>query len=292
MSYQNEINETEEIADRLIAERVRLGYSKADFAREINVQRQTLRTYETGASNIPSNILVNMGRLGVDVLFVLFNQRNLEIAEQIAEKFRMKGEKIAEQILNASERGSSSLTNNATLTNSVIAGNGSTVNNIHTTNHTTKTIAEIKPGIEHITDEQAGLLKNLVDDIVVIESTVKQKNPRSHRAVWAALNKYCKVPSYRLIKFQDFEKAEKYLRSKIGQLTSMKTAPKKMPDWRNKRYRYIHASFQEYPELEKWFSDYIQQKFQTTSKTELTDTDLQSAYEALSNKKSRMRRAG
>ena len=33
----------EEVADRLISERVRLGYSQADFAREIDITRNTLR---------------------------------------------------------------------------------------------------------------------------------------------------------------------------------------------------------------------------------------------------------
>ena len=160
----------EEVADRLISERVRLGYSKADFAREIDITRNTLRTYEIAQSNIPSNILVRMGSLGVDVMYVLFNQRNPDQAESLAEQTRREGEKSAEQMISGN-----------TMSNSVIAGNGSTINNINTTKHVSKTVADVKPGKEHITDEQASAIQKLVDDIVVIESSVKQK-PRGHKA--------------------------------------------------------------------------------------------------------------
>lgn len=274
MSDENTL--IEDIADRLISERVRLGYSKADFAREIDITRNTLRTYEAAQSNIPSNILVRMGSLGVDVMYVLFNTKNRVQSETLAEKVRIEGEVQAEKIINS-----------GTMNNSVIAGSGSTVNNINTTQHVTKTKAEVRPGIEHIADEQASELQKLVDDIVVIEGSGIKKVPRTHKAVWAALNRRMKVPSYRLIKLEQFEEAKKYLRSTIGRLMSQSSAKKKLPgnEWRNRKYRFIHASFKELPELEAWFSKHIASKYRVESKSDLSDEELEKAYTSLANKK-------
>ena len=267
---------TEDIADRLIAERVRLGYSKADFAREVGISRNTYRAYEMGESNIPSNILAHMGAIGVDILYVLFNERNLKLAERIAEKKReLENDNNEDKIINS-----------ASLNNSIIAGRGSTINNISTTHHTTKTIAQVKPGIEHISDNEAFMLQQLVGQVVEHEKCLK-KRPRNHRSVWSALNRYMKVPSYRLIKRQEFNKAEKYLRTTIGRLNSLESAKSKLPtnDWRNRKYRYIHASFTEYPELEDWFSSHIEKKYNTINKSDLSDEQLEHAYTSLSNKK-------
>ncbi|MDO4693086.1 MAG: hypothetical protein Q4A62_00445 [Eikenella sp.] len=277
MSEENMLSEdSEEIADRLISERVRLGYSKADFAREISITRNTLRAYETAQNNIPSNILVRMGSLGVDVMYVLFNQRNTRQTDLLAEKVRREGEEMAGQVIS-----------NATLNNSVVTGSGSTVTNINTTKHVTKTVAEVRPGIEHITHEQAAELQKLVDDIVVIEGSGVKQKPRSHKAVWTAFNRRMKIPSYRFLKLEQFEEGKNYLRSTIGRLMKQKTARTKMPgdEWRNRKYRYIHASFKEVPELEEWFKGHIADKFGVYSKADLTDDQLEQAYGSLSNKK-------
>ena len=265
----------EDIADRLIAERVRLGYSKADFAREVGISRNTYRAYEMGESNIPSNVLVNMGAIGVDILYLLFNERNIKLAESIADKNRQQNETARDKIINS-----------AALNNSIIAGSGSTIHNISTTHHTTKTIAKVQPGLEHISNEQASIIHNLVNEIAECEKHVK-KNPRNHRSIWSALNRYMKVPSYRLIEHTEFEKAVKYLRTTIGRLNSQKSAKTKLPsnEWRNRKYRYIHASFTEYPELEDWFKMHILKKYNTQNKSDLTDDQLAQAYTSLANKK-------
>lgn len=265
----------EDIADRLIAERVRLGYSKADFSREVGISRNTYRAYEMGESNIPSNVLVRMGTIGVDVLYLLFNQRNQNFADKLADENRREVDSKIEKIINS-----------ASLSNSIIAGSGSTIHNISTTHHTTKTFAKVKPGSEHITNEQAALLQSLVNEVVECEKYIKQK-PRNHRAIWSALNNYMKVPSYRLIEKEKFEKAEKYLRTTIGRLNRQKSAKSKLPnqDWRNRKYRYIHASFAELPELEEWFKTHILKKYGTDNKSHLDDEQLEHAYTSLANKK-------
>lgn len=271
----DESNLIEDIADRLIAERVRLGYSKADFAREVGISRNTYRAYEMGESSIPSNVLVRMGAIGVDVLYLLFNEKNQNFADKLADKNRQTTSTNVEKIVNS-----------ASLSNSIIAGSGSTIHNISTTHHTTKTIAKVKPGEEHITNEQAALLQLLVNEVATNEKYIKL-NPRNHRAIWAALNSHMKVPSYRLIKKEQFDKAEKYLRTTLGRLNSQKSAKTKLPknDWRNRKYRYIHASFNEVPELEEWFRLHILKKYGTENKSELDDEQLEHAYTSLANKK-------
>lgn len=273
MTDENSI--MEEVADRLISERVRLNYSKADFAREVGITRNTLRTYELGQSNIPSNILIRMGEIGIDIMYILFNEKNRILANKIAESTRVEALEKAGDLINS-----------GTMNNSVIAGQGATINNINTTHHTTKTTVKTDPTGDEISNEQCSELQKLVNDIVVIESNVK-RNPRSYKAVWAALNQHMKVPSYKLIKKIQFEEAKKYLLTTIGRLMASKSARKTVPnnEWRNRKYRYIHASFKEFPELEEWFSKHIQIKFDVDSKSHLSDDDLQKAYTSLSNKK-------
>lgn len=96
-----------------------------------------------------------------------------------------------------------------------------------------------------------------------------------------------KIPSYRLLRLEQFDDACNYLRSTVGRLMKQKNARKKLPgdEWRNRKYRYIHASFKEIPELEAWFKKHIKAKFKVNSKADLSDDELEQAYTSLSNKK-------
>jgi hypothetical protein len=51
-----------------------------------------------------------------------------------------------------------------------------------------------------------------------------------------------RTPSYHLIRAEDYTRAETFLRQWIGRLSSMKSAPTKLPDWRRRKYAYIHAN--------------------------------------------------
>lgn len=63
------------IAKRWSEERKRLGYSQADFARWLNISRETERKYECGLSIPNAERLALAMEYGMDVLYVLGNQR-------------------------------------------------------------------------------------------------------------------------------------------------------------------------------------------------------------------------
>ena len=135
---------------------------------------------------------------------------------------------------------------------------------------------EIKPGIEHITEEQASVIQSLVKEIAELEAAVK-KSPKSFPSIWGGLNSHMKVSSYRMIMFNDFEKAVKYLRMWKGRLNAAPSAKRKNKDWRNTRLSAIHATAKNF-ELEYQMRAYIMNKFRAESLTELTDEELDATY--------------
>ncbi|EKP0308469.1 MULTISPECIES: helix-turn-helix domain-containing protein [Aeromonas] len=257
-----------DIATRLIEERARTGYSQADFARQLELSREGLRLYEMGQRGLSAEFLAKAACLGVDVQYVLTGVRSQNAAE--AARATNPGIQVTQ--------GSS-----ANIVQFVQAGaNVKFGDTINTQSHTTKITAEVKPGIEHITEEQASKLTALVKTIVELEEK-HRKQPRSHRSVWAALNSHCSVTRYRLIPITSYEKAEKYLRQWIGRLTSQKNAPKvDNYEWRKRKYAYIKINCS--PE---WLDSYIQKRFQVDSITEVSDSDLDKLYRAVAAQKSK-----
>ena len=139
-----------------------------------------------------------------------------------------------------------------------------------------RTTAITKPGLEHIADDQAFVLKGLVEEIVTLEAKLR-KSPKSYGAVYGGMNKHVGATSYRLIKIERFEKAEKYLRQWIGRLSSAKSAPKKDKNWRNRKYSYIHTNIKQLG-LEPRLREHLAKRFGVESLKELNDDDLASVY--------------
>lgn len=135
---------------------------------------------------------------------------------------------------------------------------------------------EVKPGIEHITEEQASVIQGLVKEIAELEVAVK-KSPKSFGSIWGGLNSHMKVSGYRMILLDDYDKATKYLRMWKGRLNATPSAKKKNKDWRNTRLSAIHATAKNF-ELEYQMRAYIMNKFKATSLTELTDEELDATY--------------
>jgi hypothetical protein len=155
---------------------------------------------------------------------------------------------------------------------------------IHEAPTRTNTIAEVKPGIEHISDEQAAALHALVNKVVETEARLKQK-PRAHQTVWSAVNAHCGVPRYRLIKTVDFAKARKYLHEWIGRLDSMASAPVKDGDaWRKRKYAYIKINSKGDPAA---LDRYIARNFKASSITELDNQQLEQVYRYVAGRKSK-----
>lgn len=253
----------EDFAIRLVEERARLGYSQSDFARQLEISVETLRRYEVGAREAGVEFLARSAGLGVDVQYVLTGVKS-ENAKQ--------AEKSNQSLVHIE----SSAT--ANVISKVKDGGVINISNKHITQ------IKVKPNDEHISQEQASILKKLVDDIVELEKVTKQR-PKSHQAVWSALNSHCKVTRYLLIPYADFAKAEKYLRMWIGRLSAAKSAAKKNnSSWRNRKYAYIKINTKDNGE---WLDNYLHLNFGTNSLTMLDDTQLEKVYSAVSGRKSR-----
>lgn len=160
---------------------------------------------------------------------------------------------------------------------------GGDIINIHHAPHqpAPKLNVVIQPGPEHIADEQRAKLKALVDDIVKLES-IARRAPKPHSAIWSALNKRLKTTSYHLIKAADYDKAEKFLREWIGRLSSTKTAAKKDPDWRKRKYSFIFTNVKQLAASER-LTLHLRERYQVVSVKELDDTQLAALYHAVSD---------
>lgn len=249
-----------DLAPRLAEERDRLGFSQRDFAAKIGVAPQTLSRYENGAREIGAEFLAKTVQLGMDVQYVLTGIRSKNVAE---------AESAAQPAVHVS--GGSA---------NVIASNNGNVTMIATQKHTTVTRPIVTPGDGCISPEQQGKLRGLVDEIVVLEAKLK-KQPKTHRAVWGALNSHCGVTRYVLI--SDFGKAEKYLRQWIGRLNSMASAPVKDGDaWRKRHYAYIKINCKDDPD---WLNRYLTKSFNAASLTELDNDQLERTYRAVAARK-------
>ena len=142
-----------------------------------------------------------------------------------------------------------------------------------------KTVVKPTPGNEHISEEQAAVLHNLIHQVIELNNKIK-KRPISYRAAWLALNNKMKVASYRMIKASDFNNAVKYLRSWIGRLSSAKSAPRKDPTWRKRKYAFIFTNVKKY-NLQERLDTYLLNKYKTMSLSSLGDVDLQRVYRAV-----------
>lgn len=166
-----------------------------------------------------------------------------------------------------------------------IVGDNNTVINTERVLH--KTVADVKPGEQHIDDKQAARLHYLVDEIFKIEARLKKK-PKTFQAIWKSLNAYIKVPKYRLIPREDFPRAEKYLLKWMGRLNSMKSAPSVDNEaWRKKKYAYIKINTKDDPSV---LDRYILKNFGVTTIRDLDDADLEKTYRYIAGKRAaRMR---
>jgi transcriptional regulator with XRE-family HTH domain len=69
------VSQTLNIGDRLKEERVRLGYSQADFGELAGITKTTQFNYEKGSRSPDAAYLAAIASVGADVLYVLTGQR-------------------------------------------------------------------------------------------------------------------------------------------------------------------------------------------------------------------------
>lgn len=265
----------DEIADRLAEERIKLGYNRVAFARLIGLSTEGLRLIESGQSEFKVTVLTSAASAGVDVQYVLTGVRS-DNAKVVTERIGYEKQAITGNISGVG-----------------IAQSGANVqisnHHITTEKHVTRTVAVTNPGAEHISVSQRAILKELVDQVAEKELALK-KAPKTHRAIWASLNKHCKVNTYTLIATDDFEKARKFLHVWIGRLNSAPSASVKDGDsWRKQRYKYIKANTKE-PEDEAALAAYMHRNFNgATSLSKLSDDELDKSYRYVAGRRSKKR---
>lgn len=259
-----------EIATRFAEERDRVGLSQTSGARELGVSRETLRRIETGLQDPKGAVLSAAAKLGFDIQYVITGVRSSNVNKVL------------------SEVGYERQAIHGNVTGIGFAGPGARVSIVNTQKHVTNVKAETTPGAEHITVEQRADLKALVDKVVETEQAISRK-PKSHRAVWGALNAHCGVPSYSLIRLGDFEKARKYLHQWLGRLSSAASAPVKDGDnWRKRHYAYIKINTKE-PEAAAALEAYMMRNFGAKGLTELANDELERVYRYVASRRNRRR---
>lgn len=253
-----------DISLRLTAERTRLGYSQADFARALRVTRETMRKWEAGLSMISAEALSASFAIGVDVQYVLTGIRS-------------------------ATDGKKSTINVGTINQG--AANieaGGTAHFVTTVNHTTKIKTETKPGSEHITDTMAATLKEMVAQIVSAEEKIKKK-PATYKSVWAAFNNHFKIPSYRLLPLTRFDEGRAYLNQWMGRIHAAPTASVKDGDtWRRRKIAYIKVNSKE-DEDKVAVAAYVREKFREESISQLSNDQLEAVYRYVAGRRSRRR---
>lgn len=282
--------------NRIKSERKKLGLTQAEFSEACGVKLRAQSNYEAGKNVPDADYLEKAHELGVDITYLITGKPadngSLSTEEAfLLQQFRGLSVEQKKMMLgfllggfdgmNKTEKPQTTVKGES---NSVIVGDKGTINNIKTEKHITRTKAEVKPGKEHIDEKMAVTLRDLVNEIVSLESQVRQ-TPRSYRAVWGSLNHHCGVTSYRLIPIELYNKAETYLRKWIGRLTSSKSAPKKIgSEWRKKKYTYIKTNVKIF-NLDDWLQQHLLNKFSVSSLTELSDEELQKVYGSVASKK-------
>ncbi len=168
--------------------------------------------------------------------------------------------------------------------NNNIVGNNNTI--VNTARHTTKVVAEPKPGEEHIDERQVRRLHDLKDEIIRLEQLAK-RNPATPQRVWGALNKHVRVGAMRMIPKARFSKAEKYLLNWIGQLTARPAVNKKDPQGvRKRRIAYIQINMKQLG-IEEKVRDYMERHYDVRSLTQLPDlASLERVYRYVAGLKS------
>lgn len=148
----------------------------------------------------------------------------------------------------------------------------------------------IQPGPEHITDAQKVRLRTLVNEVVELETAIKRA-PKRHATVWSALTMKLKVSSYHLIPATAFERAESYLMTWCARLRSAKGAPAKDPNWRNSRYRYIHAALKEIGRSDD-LPGLLTERYSGRSLKDLSELELEAVYRIVAERKKQARQHG
>jgi len=164
-----------------------------------------------------------------------------------------------------------------------VVGSGNTVNNVFNLERRIKKQIHVKTGDGVVNANQKHEIKTLLYEWVRMHNSIK-KSPLSYGAAWKRLTDRLKVNSYHEIRADDFSRAIRYLRTQMGILRRMASAPNKVSDWRKDIIKSIQARCTE-KGWQEWRKLHMDKKFGKSSMIELTDVELRQLYQTVWSKK-------
>lgn len=72
----------EALADRLVAERVRLNFSRQEIADRLAIEKPLLMAYETATELLPSNLLAQLAGYGYNINYILTGKKSSVVMDQ------------------------------------------------------------------------------------------------------------------------------------------------------------------------------------------------------------------
>lgn len=139
--------------------------------------------------------------------------------------------------------------------------------------------APVPPPPDHITEEQAAILKRLHDEWVALSAAVKTKaKPITGQQAWVDINRVGHCTTYKHMRQVHFDTACAFVKQQMAILRSGKTARRRDPKWRSSRIGAIKARCINQLGDEYAYRPYIVKNFRAQSLTELDDEQLEATY--------------
>ncbi|WP_143869903.1 ORF6C domain-containing protein [Catenovulum sediminis] len=173
-----------------------------------------------------------------------------------------------------------------TTTPTSINGNHNVVamGNINIEHKPAPVVQKLVPGEQHISDQQAYEIKQLVEKIVSLERYSKADAAKlGYAGVWSAFKRKFRVTRYQLLPAEQYEQAIHYLLNEVGK-QSQNGKEQSQNEWRKRRYAYIHTNVKKLG-LQEEKDDYLAINFGAASLKELNDDELQQVYAWVAKKK-------
>lgn len=150
----------------------------------------------------------------------------------------------------------------------------------------------VQPTEIHITQEQASVIKKLINDMVDINDkagkykTTEQKS-KAYQNFWSSFKNKFNITSYHLLPKEKFTEAETWLHKQVA-LQRPKLRRANNPEWRKEIYTSIYARIKSLSIAKDELYDIAFQKLNLkmpiSSLTELNDTNLKKLYQIIYSK--------
>lgn len=150
----------------------------------------------------------------------------------------------------------------------------------------------VQPTEIHITQEQASVIRKLINDMVDINykagkyKTTEQKS-KAYQNFWSSFKNKFNITSYHLLPKEKFTEAETWLHKQVA-LQRPKLRRANNPEWRKEIYTSIYARIKSLSIAKDELYDIAFQKLNLkmpiSSLTELNDTNLKKLYQIIYSK--------